>query len=92
MKAPADPVPALEGRWHVFVCTGCGECTGRHQACDAERRKTPVVPCDPEAVERVAAHLGRRYFYVDWAIVDEPTRDDLREAARDILTTAGVES
>lgn len=47
----------LEGRWHVFVCSGCGECTGRHGACDALRVRTPVVPVDDAAVERAAEAL-----------------------------------
>jgi hypothetical protein len=49
----------MRGRWDVFVCTGCGECTGRHAACDAVREKTPVVPCDDAAVERAALAIAQ---------------------------------
>lgn len=47
----------LDGRWTVFVCTGCESPTGRHKDCDAVREATPVVPCDPAAVERAASAL-----------------------------------
>lgn len=48
----------LEGRWTIFVCTGCGEATGRHKACDAKREATPVVPVDDAAVERAMNALA----------------------------------
>jgi hypothetical protein len=43
---------AVEGRWTVYVCTGCEMPTGRHKDCDAAREATPVVPVDDAAVER----------------------------------------
>lgn len=50
----------IEGRWTIFVCTGCGEATGRHKGCDALREATPVVPCDEAAVERAVRALANR--------------------------------
>jgi hypothetical protein len=80
---------ALEGRWIIFVCTGCGEATGRHQACDAKREATPVVPVDEAAVERVAQAIyeaGRG----DWQGFRDAQR--AREVAEFVLRAAGEQS
>lgn len=87
MNAPSSTQPTVEGRWTVFVCTGCGECTGRHNACDAKREATPVVPCDEAAIERAMPALAATdsdYRYVSKA--------DLRAAVVEVLRAAGAEA
>lgn len=73
----------IEGRWEIFVCTGCGGATGRHAECDALRERTPVVPCDDAAVERAARAVVDNYSYDD----DDPNW--ARDLAEAVLRAAG---
>lgn len=43
-------------RWTIFVCTACGQATGRHKDCDAKREAVEVVPA--EEYDRVCADLA----------------------------------
>lgn len=51
-------------------------------------QSVPVVPCDDAAIERVAVRLADEYMG-GWAALDENTRAEIREAASDLLRTAG---
>jgi hypothetical protein len=88
----------LEGRWTIFVCTGCGGATGRHNACDALREATPVVPVDDAAVERAARRLYDtddervRVDGVEWENEPDGYRMLWRDKARDVFRAAGEQS
>jgi hypothetical protein len=85
----------MEGRWKFYVCVDCGESAhGPGSRCAKDRRRTwtqmaevPVVPCDDEAVDRVARELCHQR---GWKWEDETTPQDiLLTSARKVLRAAG---
>lgn len=60
-------------RWTIYVCTGCGGATGRHDDCDAPREAVEVVPASQlqRAVEGFEAEWrcprGHRFRVADAA-------------------------
>jgi hypothetical protein len=80
----------MKGAWSIYVCTGCGGATGRHNACDAIREQTPVVPCDDAAVERAARALAAKDGYPNWEkYLDDEDREWYVVAATNAFSAAG---
>jgi hypothetical protein len=50
----------IADRWTIYVCTGCGGATGRHDKCDAKREAIEVMPVSEhealldQAIEKLA--------------------------------------
>jgi hypothetical protein len=79
----------VEGRWTIFVCTGCGGATGRHEKCDAVREAVPVVPCDDAAVGYAARCLYERLGSGDPPDSPEAWADWVVDTAEAVLRAAG---
>lgn len=85
----------MKGRWDVWMTAG-GTLKSVHRAGtvpigdSADWRTIPVVPCDDEAIERVARELCRQRGW-EWESEFAP-RTDLLRSAEHALRAAGATS
>jgi hypothetical protein len=80
-------VGAVRSRWRIHICEDCGGMAHYQDRCPKDRRRVwtkvvemPVVPCDDEAVERVAQAMRTQNLHL--------SLETCRERAIDLFNAA----